>query len=53
MIFLTRLHHQLFDQLHIARFSVSETNKIGHPGTCLVANVKPNDCLYWSPHGNP
>ena len=50
---LPRLHHQLFDQFHISRSFGCETNPIGHPVTCVVANIKPTCCLYLSPHGDP
>ena len=28
-------------------------NPIGHPGTCVVANVKYIECPHWSHHDNP
>ena len=53
MVCPSRLNHQLFYQLHIASYFDYTTNAIGHPVTCVVANVKPTDCLYFSPNGNP
>ena len=52
MLCPSRLHHQLFDQFHIAQYFGCETNTIVHPVTCVVSNIKTTDCLYWSPHGD-
>ena len=43
MLHQSRLHHQLFDQFHISRCFECETNKIGHPITFVLANVKTID----------
>ena len=52
ILFPSLPHKKIFDQFHIAWQFDCETNPIGYPGTIVVENIKPTDCLYWLTHGD-